>query len=55
MGAGLDEVNRAWKRLLREYHPDRFAAHPELQEKATRLVQQLNQAHRELLRYLGRP
>jgi hypothetical protein len=54
-GAGLEAVKRAWKRLARDYHPDRFAADPVRQAAATRLVQDLHHAYRELVAYLGRP
>lgn len=54
-GAGLAALTRAWKKLVREYHPDRFAADPARQAAATRLVQDLNHAYRELVAYLGRP
>jgi hypothetical protein len=54
-GAGLEAVRRAWKRLARAYHPDRFAADPARQAAATRLVQDLHHAYRELVAYLGRP
>lgn len=52
-GASLSEVTRAFKRLLREYHPDRFAADPERQAAATRLVQDLSHAYRELAAFLA--
>lgn len=54
-GAGLADLTRAWKKLVREYHPDRFAADPARQAVATRLLQDLSHAYRELVAYLGRP
>lgn len=54
-GADLEQVTRAWKKLVREFHPDRYAADPARQAAATRLVQDLNHAHRELAAHLGRP
>ena len=54
-GAGLGALTRAWKKLVRKYHPDRYAADPARQAAATRLVQDLNHAYRELVAYLGRP
>lgn len=54
VGADLEAVTRAWKKLVREFHPDRFAGHPAREAEATRLVQQLNDAYRELSAYLGK-
>ncbi|MCG8454911.1 MAG: J domain-containing protein [Holophagales bacterium] len=50
-GADLDEVTRAWKRLLRRYHPDRHGADPERDRQATQLAQALNQAYEGLRRH----
>lgn len=52
-GADLEAVTRAWKRLVREFHPDRFAGDPAREAMATRLVQDLNHAYRELAAHLG--
>lgn len=52
VGSDLETVTRAWKRLAREYHPDRHAGDAQRQAMATRLVQDLNHAYAELVRYL---
>ena len=52
VGAGLAEVRRAHRELMRKYHPDRFTFDPELEQKATRLSQELNAAVDGLTRYL---
>lgn len=52
VGSDLETVTRAWKRLVREYHPDRYAGTKEREAEATRLVQELNHAYRELSAYL---
>ncbi|MEO1368864.1 MAG: DnaJ domain-containing protein, partial [Acidobacteriota bacterium] len=41
-GADAEAVDRAWRRLVRVYHPDRFANDPDRFERATRLVAALN-------------
>ena len=53
VGSDLETVTRAWKRLVREYHPDRYAGTKEWEVDATRLVQELNRAYRELTAYLN--
>ena len=51
--ADLEQVEQAWKRLVRLYHPDRFANDPDRLERATRVVAALNDARAELKRYLA--
>lgn len=52
-GSDLETVRRAWKNLLRKYHPDRHAGDPEKQALANQLVQQLNHAFQELEKRLS--
>lgn len=52
-GAGPDEVQRAYRRLMRQYHPDRFAANAEEEALATRLSQELTVAYEGLMRHLA--
>jgi DnaJ-class molecular chaperone len=52
-GADLDEVRRAYRRLLKQYHPDRFATEPEKQRAATEVTRRLTEAYNGLTRYLG--
>ena len=51
-GSDLEAVDRAWKRLLSKYHPDRHATDPERQRVANELVKELNRAREELRRRL---
>ena len=53
-GSDLETVERAWKRLLRKYHPDRHATDPDRQRIANDLVKELNRAYAELKRRLER-
>ena len=49
--ASLDEIRRAYKEKIAQYHPDRVATMgPELQEMATRLTQRINVAYNEAVR-----
>jgi DnaJ-domain-containing protein 1 len=48
VGASLAEVKSSFRRLMRRYHPDRFADNPEKAKLATELTQKLTQAYREL-------
>lgn len=52
-GAGLDEVRRAYRRLLKQYHPDKFANEPEKYRAATEVTRRLTEAYNGLTRYLG--
>lgn len=47
-GSDLDTIEKAWKRLMRQYHPDRHATDPERQRIANELTGQLNHAFGEL-------
>ncbi|MEM1204759.1 MAG: J domain-containing protein [Acidobacteriota bacterium] len=51
-GSDLETVTRAWKRLVRDYHPDRHAQDPGRQEDATELLKGLNHAYDQLRRRL---
>lgn len=51
-GATLEEVKAAWKRLMKQYHPDRHAQDPAKREVANALCAQLTHAYKELERSL---
>ena len=53
-GAGLYTVRRAWKQLVKKYHPDLHSADEQKRRTATELVQGLNRAYEELTRHLER-
>ncbi len=53
-GAGLDTVRGAWRRLVKEYHPDLHSADEQKKHTATELVQGLNRAYEELTKHLER-
>lgn len=48
-GSGVDDIKSAHRRLLRRFHPDRFAQDQERLPDATRLSQQLTEARDVLL------
>lgn len=52
--APLDDVKRAYRDLMRRYHPDRHAGDPERQKAAHELAQSLTRAYDALLAYLER-
>ncbi|TVQ97520.1 MAG: hypothetical protein EA398_14490 [Deltaproteobacteria bacterium] len=52
-GADADAVRRAYRGLMRKYHPDRFTSDPEAERQATALSQELTVAYTGLLRHLG--
>lgn len=47
-GADLDEVKKAYRKLMRKYHPDRYAGDAKKQAWATRKSQELSEALAEL-------
>lgn len=47
-GANLEAVKAAWKRLMKQYHPDRHAQDPAKREVANALCAQLTHAYKEL-------
>ncbi len=51
-GSHLEDIETAWKRLARRYHPDRHASDPERQAVATELLQGINHAYTEIRRHL---
>jgi DnaJ-domain-containing protein 1 len=52
-GVSADEVRRAFRALMRNYHPDRYTSNPDHEALATDLSQQLTIAYNGLLAYLG--
>lgn len=51
-GATLEEVKVSWKRLMKQYHPDRHAQDPAKREVANALCAQLTHAYKELEKFL---
>jgi hypothetical protein len=47
-GAPVERVTRQWKTYLKKCHPDRYANDPAKQADATRLTQELTQAHEKI-------
>jgi DnaJ-domain-containing protein 1 len=52
-GAELPAVRKAYRRLMRTYHPDRFVNDPEKLRAATEMARRLTEAYNGLSRYLG--
>jgi DnaJ-domain-containing protein 1 len=52
-GAELKDVRKAYRRLLLQYHPDRFANDPERLKVATEVTRRLTEAYNGLTRHLG--
>ena len=49
-----EEARRAYRDLVRVWHPDRFSADPRLRTRAEEKVKELNVAYEELARHLER-
>ena len=47
-GADLQTAKKAWKKMLKKYHPDLYSRNPEKLETATRLTQGLTKAYYEI-------
>lgn len=52
VGSDLETVKRAYRRLMRRYHPDKHAGDPEKYRNATVLAQSLTRAYMELKKHL---
>lgn len=49
-GVPMTQVSKRWKAYLKKCHPDRYANEPDKQADATRLTQELTQAHEKIKR-----
>jgi curved DNA-binding protein CbpA len=53
-GAPAEEVKAAYKKLLKQYHPDRFASDPAKQATATQITAKLNQSYARIMDHLAK-
>jgi DnaJ-domain-containing protein 1 len=53
-GSDFDTVRRAYRSMMRKYHPDRHTATPEKQKAANELAQKLTDAYKTLEKRLRR-
>lgn len=44
-------VRKAYHKLIRQYHPDRFAHDPEKQKQATEITQKINQSYQRITKF----
>jgi DnaJ-domain-containing protein 1 len=44
-GVGFDEIKKAYRRLLKKYHPDLFQNNPEKLEAARQVTKRINEAY----------
>ena len=51
-GASLEDVKRAYRELMKKFHPDRHSGDPERHKAATELAQSLTAAYKALTAYL---
>jgi DnaJ-domain-containing protein 1 len=47
-GAKMEDVKAAWRKKMRENHPDRFAKDPRAEAEAHRRAQEINRAYQEI-------
>jgi DnaJ-domain-containing protein 1 len=53
LGAPFSQVKKSYKRLLRIYHPDRFAANPEKLKLATEITKMINASYQRIKTHVG--
>jgi DnaJ-domain-containing protein 1 len=53
-GSNFDTVRRAYRTLMRKYHPDRHTATPEKQKAANEVAQRLTESYKLLEKHLRR-
>ncbi len=51
-GSDLKTVRKAYRKLMREYHPDNFTDDPNKERMATELAQELSVAYESIKEYL---
>ena len=51
-GATRDDIKKAYRDLMRKFHPDKFLDDPEKHRSATELAQSLTEAYRKLNEHL---
>ncbi|QPJ65131.1 MAG: J domain-containing protein [Candidatus Nitrohelix vancouverensis] len=53
-GATKDEVKKAWRRLMKQYHPDLHSQDPQKKQVAEELTQRLTEAYHTLNKELSK-
>ena len=53
-GAPIEDVHKAWRKLILKYHPDRHAGDKTRIQRATRISQIINSSYSALLEHLER-
>lgn len=49
-GSGSDEARKAWRNLLKKYHPDKHSDDPDQYRVATELTAELTRSYQEIVR-----
>lgn len=52
-GSDVATVKKAWKKMMKKYHPDLHSSDPDKRNVANRLCAELTNAYKELLRLLS--
>jgi DnaJ-domain-containing protein 1 len=53
-GSSFEEIKKAYKQLLKKYHPDRFHNEPNKQRYAEQVAQRLNEAYAYFKKKFGK-
>lgn len=51
VGASIEKVTKSYKRLMRQYHPDKHASDPKLFDEATEITKKINFSYQRVRRY----
>lgn len=54
-GASIEDVRKAYREMMKRYHPDKHAGDPERHKAATELASSLTSAYRALIDHLSKP
>jgi DnaJ-domain-containing protein 1 len=53
-GASLDDIKKAYREMMRRYHPDKHIGDPERHKASTELAQSITRAYTALVAHLGK-
>lgn len=52
-GAGRDEIRKAYREMIKKYHPDKFRSNPDMLKLAEEKTREINEAYTYLMEHFG--